>query len=255
MVIAAVAVAIVVLTQLTARISGQSRSVDRLQTIEWAIADLSCLLARSDVVVSPREWDVLERIASRRDWPNAAACRFINPLYGAATFDRAAATTEYAQVIGVWLRLCASNPAAMMQVHFVRTRLFLPPFMAGRPANDNLPFIHSTILPNEFGLVWAFPGLARAFRSMIRVWNGAKIVLANAGLWLLVLIASMAVHRHDDQVRLLPTVLVGASLDALLLATAPISEGRYGLFILICGQAAALVAALDFIRARRSASR
>jgi hypothetical protein len=54
-------------------------------------------------------------------------------------------------------------------------------------------------------------------------------------------------------VRLLPTVIVGASLDALLLAAAPISEGRYGLFILICGQAAALVAALDFIRARRSA--
>ena len=87
----------------------------------------------------------------------------------------------------------------MTLVHLRRVSLFLPPFIVGVQDQSYTPFIHSTILPNDLGLTWAFPQVA---------------------------------NRHQ----LLPTLVMAAALNVGLLATAPISEGRYGLFILICGQ-------------------
>ena len=60
-------------------------------------------------------------------------------------------------------------------------------------------------------------------------------MLANSALWL-GLIALAAWKLRGLRHRLLPTLIMATALNLGLLATAPISEGRYGLFILICGQ-------------------
>jgi hypothetical protein len=240
-----VAAGIVIVTQLATRASGNRASMDPLQSVEWALADISCLLSQSHPRVSDDEWQVLGRMADPADWPNAAACRTINnELFYSRSFRRSAVTDNYFSLLRVWLALAAENPWTMARVHFQRVRLFLPPFMTGVPTNDQTPFIHSTILSNELGLHWVFPRAASAARFVVRAWNASKLFLANVGLWLLVLLGFVWRQRGDEQVRLLPTVFVAVSLEIVILATAPISEGRYGLPILICGHMVAIIALL-----------
>jgi hypothetical protein len=233
-------IGIVAVTFGATRVSGQDHSVDRLQSIEWAIADMSCLLAKDDVTVSSDDWQRLERVATRSDWTRSEACRTLNPIYLSPTFNRAVATDDADTLLRTWASLAIHNPIAMARVHAERVRLLLPPFVGGWPTADTLPFIHSTILPNEFGLTQAFPRFASAARLPIRAWNYLKLLLANAGLWLLILGALTWWRRGDLRFHLLPTIAAAIALELVILATAPISEGRYGLFILICGQAAAL---------------
>ena len=63
-------------------------------------------------------------------------------------------------------------------------------------------------------------------------------ILANAAVWLIVLVA-VAWRLPEYRSALTPTLVIAAVLLLGLLVAAPISEGRYGLFILICGQATA----------------
>ena len=71
-----------------------------------------------------------------------------------------------------------------------------------------------------------------------------RAVLANAALWLLALLL-IAWRRPDLRAQLLPTIVVCIALEAGLLVTAPISEGRYGLLILVTGQLATLYLLLE----------
>ena len=66
-----------------------------------------------------------------------------------------------------------------------------------------------------------------------------RLLLANSAIWLAVLVVAGWVSS-GHRTRLRPTILVAVALNLGLIATAPISEGRYGLFILICGQLTAL---------------
>ena len=66
-----------------------------------------------------------------------------------------------------------------------------------------------------------------------------RLLLANSAIWLAVLVVA-AWRSPERRQRLQPTILVALALNLGLIATAPISEGRYGLFILICGQLTAL---------------
>jgi hypothetical protein len=227
-------------TQAATRLSRVRYSVDPVQSVEWALADISCLLTKNGVSVSGDEWRTLETIATREDWPQSNACRFMNGLIFAPSFKESVVSANYWDVLRVWRALAAANPLRMMAVHFERTRIFLPPFVTGVPSNDRIPFIHSTIVPNRFGFAWSFPAVANTVRVPIRAWNALRFVLASSGLWLVVLVVVWRTRTHDN-VLLLPTILIAASLDIGLLATAPISEGRYGLFILICGQLTTLV--------------
>ena len=70
-------------------------------------------------------------------------------------------------------------------------------------------------------------------------------MLGNAGLWLLVLAALAWWRRDDRRLHLVPTLMAALALVIVILAAAPISEGRYGLFILICAQAATLYAVVE----------
>ena len=242
--LAAVAAIAALITYGATRAAGHSASVHPMQTVEWLMGDISCALTTPGVEPTPGEWAVLTRIAERADWPNERACYVMNPLHIADSFSVPAVAANYRDLTGVWLSMARRYPGQMIAAHADRVRLFLPPLMAGMPDTFIISFLHSTILPNDFGLKWAMPVVAERARIVVKAWNAAGFVLANSALWLIVL-AVAAWRREDIRSRLMPAIIVGVSLNLGLLVAAPISEGRYGLFILVCGQATTLFWALD----------
>jgi hypothetical protein len=233
----AVAGGAAVITVAATRASGATASADPVQVVEWLSNDIGCVLTTPGVVPTPDEWATLEKIAPRDQWPQRRACYGMRPAD--APLNTAAMVENYRAYIGVWATLAARYPVQMLAAHASRVRLFLPPLAAGLPDTFIISFIHSTILPNEFGLHWAWPAVAEAARIVVRAWNAASYVLANSAIWLTVM---MIVAWRDPQLRamLIPSIIIGIALNLGLLAVAPISEGRYALFILICGQATAL---------------
>lgn len=222
------------------RASGATTSADPVQVVEWLSNDIGCVLTTPGVEPTPEEWATLEKIAPRHEWPQRRACYGMRPAD--APLDAAAIVANYRAFIGVWAALSARYPRQMLAAHASRVRLFLPPFVAGMPDTFIISFIHSTILPNEFGLQWAWPSVAEPARVVVRAWNAASYVLANSAIWLTVM---MIVAWRDPRLRamLIPAIVIGIALTLGLAAAAPISEGRYALFILICGQATALFVA------------
>ena len=245
----AVAAGATVITFTATRAAGQIDSVHPMQTVEWLMSDISCALSRG-VEPTPAEWATLTRIADPGDWPQPRACIVMNPLHTAPTFKMTAIAPHYRDLVGVWLSLMRREPAPMIGAHATRVRLFLPPFATGIPDTFVESFLHSTILPNDFGLHWAWPSIAERARVVVRLWNAAGFVLANSALWLIVLLLA-AWSQREHRGALTPAIIIGVTLNLGLLAAAPISEGRYGLFILICGQAAALFLVLDRWQQRR----
>ena len=240
----AVAAGVFVVTQSATRAAGREHSIDPVQAVEWMMADVSCMVADPSVELTDAQWRTLEPIASRADWKQPVACRFVSPLLIAPTFQPAQVEPNTGGLVRTWWSLAARYPLQMIVVHLRRVNLFLPPFVGGAPQQEHTPFLHSTILPNDFGLQWAFPRVAETARLPVRGWNALRAVLANAALWLLALLL-IAWRRRDLRAQLLPTIVVCVALEAGLLATAPISEGRYGLLILVAGQLTTLYLLLE----------
>ena len=226
-------------TQSATRAVGLPHSVDPAQTVEWLMADVSCLLSEGGIEPSAEEWAALERVARREDWPQSRACNFVSPLFIAPSFRTSHVDGNVWPLAKTWLSLARRYPIRLALVHLRRIALFLPPFIVGVPDQNYTPFIHSTILPNDFGLAWMFPAAAELVRQPARAWNAMRLLLANSAIWLAVLVVAAWVSP-GHRARLRPTILVAVALNLGLIATAPISEGRYGLFILICGQLTAL---------------
>jgi hypothetical protein len=230
-----VAVGASAITFTATRASGNTDAVDPVQTVEWLMGDISCLLGRGGVEPTAGEWATLTTIAAREAWPQPGACRFMNPILLQRAANEAAVVVNYRELLGVWGSLARRYPLKMIAAHAERVRLFLPPM----PPVEVISFLHSTIVPNDFGLDWTFPAIAERARVVVRAWNGLGFVLANSMIWLIALIV-IAWRSPASRDRFIPTIVIGLALNAGLLVAAPISEGRYGLFILICGQAATL---------------
>lgn len=230
------------ITVAATRTSGNTSTVQPAQTVEWVMGDISCVLSKEGVVATAGEWATLERIVPRELWPQPRACVVMNPILASPSFSTTAVETHLRELAGVWRSLAARYPSQMIAAHARRVRLFLPPLVGGPP--EVVSFLHSTILPNDLGLEWKWPALAERARLVVRLWNALGWILANSALWLLVLIAA-AWRLPSYRAALVPVIIIGTVLNLGLIAAAPISEGRYGLFILICGQGAALFLALD----------
>jgi len=227
------------ITLAATRMSGNTSTMDPIQTVEWLMGDISCVLSHG-AQPTEDEWATLTRIAARDAWPQQRACRVMNPIFLERKANATAIVNNYGDLVGVWRSLALRYPAEMIAAHAERVRLFLPPF----PPFDMPSFLHSTIVPNDFGLAWTFPALAERARVVVRAWNAMGVVLANSMIWLLVLIVT-AWRRPAWRDRLVPTIAITVALTLGLLIGAPISEGRYGLVILICGQVTALYLVLE----------
>jgi len=240
----AVAAGAFLVTMSATRAAGREHSIDPVQAVEWMMADVSCMVTDPTVELTDAQWSNLEPIASRADWKQPVACRFVSPLLIAPTFQPAQVEPNTRGLMRTWSALALRYPLKMTVVHLRRVNLFLPPFVGGAPEQLQTPFLHSTILPNDFGLQWALPRVAETARLPVRAWNAMRAVLANAALWLLALLL-VAWRRRDLRAQLLPTIVICTALEAGLLVTAPISEGRYGLLILVTGQLTALYLLLE----------
>ena len=228
-----------VITYAATRASSNATAVDPLQTVEWLMADISCALARG-VEPTGDEWATLAKIAARDAWPQPRACVVMNPMLVGGAVNPTAAVTNYRDLIGVWRSLAMRHPGQMIAAHASRVRLFLPP----RPPLEVPSFLHSTVVPNDFGIRWTFPSLAERVRVVVRGWNAGGFILANSMVWLIaLLIAAWRMPSWRD--RLTPTIVIGSALNLGLIVAAPVSEGRYGLFILVSGQATVLYALLS----------
>jgi hypothetical protein len=227
------------------RTSGNSATMDPIQTVEWLMGDISCLLGNG-AQPTESEWATLTRIAGRESWPQTRACRVMNPILLERKANATAIVVNYRELVGVWRSLAFRYPMGMIAAHAERVRLFLPPF----PPFDVPSFLHSTIVPNDLGLAWTFPSVAERARIVVRAWNAMGVVLANSMIWLVVLIVT-AWRQPSWRDRLIPTIVIAVALNLGLLVAAPISEGRYGLVILICGQATALYLVLERVMSVR----
>jgi hypothetical protein len=147
----AVAVGVFVVTQVATSAAGRSHSIDPVQAVEWMMADISCMVTDSGVEPTADEWRSLETIASRSDWPQPVACRFVSPLLIAPTFQPAQVEPHTRDLALTWWSLFKRHPMKLAFVHLRRVNLFLPPFVGGMPEQSQTPFIHSTILPNNSG--------------------------------------------------------------------------------------------------------
>ena len=242
--LAAVAAGVFLVTTSATRAAGREHSIDPVQAVEWMMADVSCMVTDPTVELTDAQWSHLESIASRADWKQPVACRFVSPLLIEPTYQPAQVGPNTRGLIRTWSALALRYPLTMTVVHLRRVNLFLPPFVGGAPEHSQTPFLHSTILPNDFGLQWAFPAIAETARLPVRAWNVMRTLLANSAIWLIVLLL-IAWRRHDLRAQLMPTIVVCSALEAGLLVTAPISEGRYGLLILVTGQVSALYLLLE----------
>lgn len=234
MALAVVAILATAITWGATRASGNASAMHPNQTVEWLLADISCVVARG-VEPTAEEWSTLTRIASRADWPQPSACTGMNPVMKDRLGDTGAMMSNNGDLWRVWGSLSLRHPLAMAEAHAIRVRLFLPPM----PPVQVMSFLHSTIEPNPFGLQWTFPAIAERARVIVRAWNAAGFILANSMIWL---VALLIVAWSDASLRdrIAGAIVVGIALNAGLVIAAPISEGRYGLFILICGQTATL---------------
>lgn len=240
----AVSLGVIAVSQAATRAAGQPHSIDPVQAVEWMMADVSCMAADPAVRFSDDEWARIEPIASRDDWAEPVACRFVSPLLIAPSFRPENVEAHTGGLVRTWWSLARRYPGKMVYVHARRVNLFLPPFVGGVPRQAQTPFIHSTILPNDFGLEWGFPRVAEVARLPIRAWNAMRAVLANAAVWLIA-IGLMAWKLPALRASLMPTLITCVGLELGLLATAPISEGRYGLLILVTGQLSLLYLVLQ----------
>lgn len=245
--LAAVAGGASVITYAATRASSNAAAVDPVQTVEWLMGDISCALARG-VEPTGDEWATLTKIAARDAWPQPRACLVMNPMLVDGAVDATAVVTNYRGLIGVWRSLAMRQPGQMLAAHASRVRLFLPPL----PPPYIPSFLHSTVMPNDFGLGWTFPSLAERMRVIVRAWNAGGFILANSMVWLIALLVTawLAPSWRD---RLNPTIVIGAALNLGLLVAAPISEGRYGLFLLVSGQATVVYGLLSWFPPTSSA--
>ena len=245
----AVAIATTTITFMATRAAGAPSSIDPVLAVEWMSLDISCVLSMPGVEPAPAEWLTLEKIAARDDWPQRRACFGLREA--TRPFSVAGVQENRAQLIGVGRSLAARYPAKMTLAHARRVRLFLPPLISGMPDSFIVPFLHSTIWTNDLGLRWAWPGVAERARVVVRAWNAGGYLIANTAVWLIVL-ALVAWRRSDLRPALIPALIIGVCMNLGLVAVAPVSEGRYGVFILICGQAAGLFAIVSRWQGRRA---
>ena len=73
-----------VITYGATRAAGHTESVHPVQTVEWLMGDISCVLTKEGVEPTAEEWSTLTRIADRSDWPQERACWVMNPILASA---------------------------------------------------------------------------------------------------------------------------------------------------------------------------
>jgi len=166
------------------------------------------------------------RVADTETWASSSACTF----FGNSNLTNAQLIESTKHVPKAWLTLVFQNPMFVLKTHLQRNE-YLVPFILGKP--QQIPFLHSTIEVADRGIEWSNPQLADNARVIMRIWNAARGLVAFSGAWLLLLWMQTLIFKRKDW--LTPAVMA-LSLSLILFVFAPIPDGRYALYVLICGE-------------------
>jgi hypothetical protein len=199
----------------------------------WMQYDISCFAS------TPEGKGFVEKnlpIADTETWASSAACSFIGN--SKLTSEQINESTKY--VPKAWLKLMLQDPAFLLKTHLHRNE-YVVPFVLGKP--QQVPFLHSTIEFEDKGIQWSNPAIAEKARVVMRIWNAARALVAFSGLWLLILWVQVLLFKRKEW--LIPAIM-SLSLSLILFVFAPIPDGRYSLYVLICGEICLISILMNF---------
>ncbi len=208
--------------------------INTLYAQEWMRGDISCYssLEKGSGFVE-RE---IPNIANTSRWKSSEACTFISRHN--LTNIEVIQSTNY--VPNGWIRLLLEDPFFVLDTHLKRHSYLIPIPIYGIPLT---PFIHSTIEFQDRGIEWANPQIAEKVRVIPRLWNALRGFFGWAGLWFLILLVLYFRHRIIDTS---PVIVMSFALISILFVVAPIPDGRYALFVLICGQLSLVIKCIEW---------
>jgi len=216
------------------------------------ITDIGCAIQRDGIELSDEQSQQIASYGLGPEWTASAVCQWTNALYGLGTFDGQRVVGDRLAVVALWSSVLQDHPSEMVSARMWRLNSQLPLPLTGIPRP--LPFIQSIITPNDLGIEWANPSVSELARIPLRAWNAVRIIVANPGLWLTIMLVVLAVFWRRDRELLLPTVLTALSLQVLIFVFSPFSETRYGLFTVIAGYALLGFAIMTALQRRREKS-
>jgi hypothetical protein len=199
----------------------------------WMQYDISCFAS------TPEGKGFVEKnlpIADTETWASSAACSFIGD--SKLTSEQINESTKY--VPQAWLKLTMQNPIFVLKTHLQRNE-YVVPIILGKP--QQIPFLHSTIEFADKGVQWSNPAIAEKARVVMRIWNAARSIVAFSGLWLLLMWVQALFFRRKEW--LIPATM-SLSLSLILFVFAPIPDGRYSLYVLICGEICLISVFMNF---------
>lgn len=192
---------------------------------EWMRNDISCFAAKSEMKHFEEVTNIPEELHLR--WKSNEACIFLNRF----TLSEEEKDNSLKYVPMSWLRLVQNEPIFVYATHLKRNAYLNPIPLFGIPAT---PFLHTNIEFENRGVEWTFQTIAQDSRVVLRAWNYLRPITGWVGLWLAV-IAAVYFKQKNKVLELLLNFAI--SLSIILFVFAPIPDGRYGLFVLISGQA------------------
>lgn len=212
-------------TLITSYIGIGQAPINKYFSQEWMRNDISCFAAKSDVNDFYSNTKI--PITLFQKWRSEEACTFLNGF----SLNEVERQNSLSYVPVSWLRLIGSEPGFIFETHLKRNAYLNPIPLFGIPIT---PFLHTNIEFEDKGVEWTFKAVAQVSRTILRAWNYLRPVTGWVGLWLAIIAGLFFITRnHDYQLML----CFAASLVLILFVFAPIPDGRYGLFVLITGQA------------------
>jgi len=195
---------------------------------EWMRNDISCFAANSEMNHFEEVTKIPAELHSR--WKSDEACIFLNRF--TLSDEERERSLNYVPIS--WLKLFKDEPGFVFETHLKRNAYLNPVPLFGFPST---PFLHTNIEYESRGVEWTFETFAQESRAVLRAWNFLRPITGWVGLWLAIIVG-FYLKEKNKFVQLL--LSFAASLMVILFVFAPIPDGRYGLFILISGQAVLL---------------
>ena len=199
--------------------------INRYFSQEWMRNDLSCFASNSTKIDFANVTKIPPHL--HESWKSEEACTFLNRF----SLSKLEKQNSLEYVPMSWINLVKDQPMFILKTHLKRNAYLNPIPLYGIPST---PFLHTNVEFEDRGIKWTFQAIADKSRNILRSWNYIRPVTGWVGLWLAIITTLFVITRDRNHHILL---IFAVSLTLILFVFAPIPDGRYGLPVLIIGQA------------------
>jgi hypothetical protein len=200
----------------------ESNYINEFYSQEWMRNDISCFIFKYNK--DSRYNGEFLNIGGIDSWRSQEACNFLNR----SSVSKNDLEKSVRYIPSVWIRIFSENPKELLLIHIERNHYLLPIPTSGL---KKIPFIHSTIDENNYGIKWQNEKIAEIFRWYIRMWNFGSPIIAHVGIWTSIIVIF---SFKSAAVRLVSFFAVSNII--VLFVIGPIPDARYGVFNLLIGQ-------------------